>query len=415
MKRSEIFESFVKIAQEKGLVSNDSSEAKKKLEQTGRAGSDDISTIEALYGVKPEAAKGLDYKNNIMEAAHPNSVVVSPSYDKLHGLVESEIERQNINLHIVNKPVNGLSTQHKYAEKELILSLVRIGNDLDNRGSEELRVLADTCLEQMSPLKKKAWVAPVLVGAALLIGAIWANEHLPNVSKGLEIDYQRLDKALAKFETANTNWGVGHEYDQELKNDVAGFRSNLKSIMDAYRKNNEAFRYLEKPRNVDEFKSLLKQPKTQEILKAYQQIKQLVDKASTYIEQMEENFNSDMYKSRHTKNTGVVTNVLESLHLEGDSFSLTADDFKDVLVAIPAFKKSLNAAMNVLAKAGEFEKKVEAAEARAQSQPNTPDLPSQSTQEPTASNKPGQSVQDLDNQVDTLNKGIDAFKGLMGT
>jgi len=101
MSRSEIFDSFVKIAQEKGMISNDSSEAKKKLEQTGRADSLDASAIEALYGVKPDAPKSMEYKKNIMEVAHPNSVVVSPSYDKLNGLVESEIERQNINLHIV--------------------------------------------------------------------------------------------------------------------------------------------------------------------------------------------------------------------------------------------------------------------------------------------------------------------------
>lgn len=150
MKRSEIFDSFVKIAQEKGMISNDSSEAKKKIEQTGRAGSDDISTIEALYGVKPDSAKGMDYKNNIMEAAHPNSVVVSPSYDKLNGLVENNIERQNILLNIVNKPVNGLSTQHKYAETQLLLTLVRIGDELDKRDENELRALSDVCLEQTS-------------------------------------------------------------------------------------------------------------------------------------------------------------------------------------------------------------------------------------------------------------------------
>src|SRR5574338_926186 len=115
MSKSEIFDSFVKIAEEQGLTSKDS---KKKLEETGRAGSDDISTIEALYGVKPDTAKGADYKKNIMEVAHPNSVVISPSYDKLNGLVENNIERQNILLHIVNKTPDGISTQRKYAQQQ---------------------------------------------------------------------------------------------------------------------------------------------------------------------------------------------------------------------------------------------------------------------------------------------------------
>ena len=45
----------------------------------------------------------------------------------------NNIERQNILLHIVNKRNDGLLTQRKYAQKELMLSLVRIANDLDNK------------------------------------------------------------------------------------------------------------------------------------------------------------------------------------------------------------------------------------------------------------------------------------------
>lgn len=152
MRKSEVFEEFVKIAQQKGMVQSD--ETQKKLQKTHRADSLDISAIEALYGVKPNLPKDMEYEDNIMETAHPNSVVTSPSYDKLNGLVENNMERQNIMLHIVNKTPDGLLTQRKYAEKNLLLSLIKVANDLDNKNQKDLRVLADACLLQVS--KKKS-------------------------------------------------------------------------------------------------------------------------------------------------------------------------------------------------------------------------------------------------------------------
>lgn len=166
MAKSDIFDSYAKIAEEKGLVSladedtssqpkgpKESAKLKKyKKSPHPRAGSDDISTIEALYGVKPDVTN--KYEFNIMEAAHPKPVVISPSYDRLNGLVENNIERQNIIINITQKPNNGNLNYSKYAEKELMFELVRLANDLDNAGRDDLRVLADECL---IGLKKKAF------------------------------------------------------------------------------------------------------------------------------------------------------------------------------------------------------------------------------------------------------------------
>ena len=55
-------------------------------------------------------------------------------------------------MRIVNKRTNGAIAQHKYAQDEMIRTLVRIANDMDNRDEGELRALADECL---GSLKKK--------------------------------------------------------------------------------------------------------------------------------------------------------------------------------------------------------------------------------------------------------------------
>jgi hypothetical protein len=158
--RSTIFDEYAKIAEAKGLVKiaqeTESKELKKyKSDDHPRVGSDDISTIEALYGVKPDSP--LKYKHNIMESAHPKAVIIAPSYDKINGLVENNIEQQTISINIVNKPTDGIPNYTKYAQKELLMELVRIANDMDNQGKEDLRKLADECIEELSneDVKKK--------------------------------------------------------------------------------------------------------------------------------------------------------------------------------------------------------------------------------------------------------------------
>lgn len=147
--KSEILENYLEIADKVGLtkMAEDSAELQKyKDDAEARIGSDDISTIEALYGVKPDVIDEMEYKNNIMEIAHPNSVVIAPSYDKLNGLVENNIERSNIMSNIALKPNTGNHTNPKYAHQELVMELVRVGNEMDARNKEELFKLADECL-----------------------------------------------------------------------------------------------------------------------------------------------------------------------------------------------------------------------------------------------------------------------------
>lgn len=227
---SDIFDAYAKIAEEKGLTSladedaasqpqapKESAKLKRyKKSPYPRAGSDDISTIEALYGVKPDNT--VKYDLNIMEAAHPKPVVISPSYDRLNGLVENEIERQTININITQQPNNGNLNYKKYAEKELVFELVRLANDLDNAGREDLRVIADRCLENLNEKKKikksadfedwlkskedwikdkssdifqavKGYGTGALIGAVIggVVGAIAGGEVIPGVMLGLRL------------------------------------------------------------------------------------------------------------------------------------------------------------------------------------------------------------------------------------
>lgn len=144
---SEIFNSYIKIA-----TASDADDSKKALDANPRADSLTKERIGELYNVTNDTPKDMQYKRNIMEDAHPGSYIAAPAYDRLNALVENNNQRQDIMLRIVDKRTNGLLTQHKYAQDELVLSLVRLANYLDNKNETELASLADDCLED---LKKK--------------------------------------------------------------------------------------------------------------------------------------------------------------------------------------------------------------------------------------------------------------------
>lgn len=139
---SEIFENFAKIASEKGLVS--------KAEKTKPHEHRSAKEIAELHDVKPEMIPGMEYKKNIFEVSHPETFVVLPTSDKMNGLLENSTERHNIMVNIVNKNTHGHLNNRKLAYNDLLNSLVKVANDLDNRDKEELRVLADVCIEDLT-------------------------------------------------------------------------------------------------------------------------------------------------------------------------------------------------------------------------------------------------------------------------
>src|ERR1035437_8170321 len=98
MNNSDIFNNFIKIARKEGIISeSDHAEHTEKdfHETNPRHDSLSIEQIGKLYNNKPDLPEDMKYKNNIMEDTHPESVIISPSHDKLNGLVENEIEGQN--------------------------------------------------------------------------------------------------------------------------------------------------------------------------------------------------------------------------------------------------------------------------------------------------------------------------------
>jgi len=161
---SEIFDEYTKIAKEKGLVKEAAEETNPSYE------SRDLSAVEALYGVQPN---GKD--DDILDKAHPEPVVVAPSYDRFNALVENLKERHDMMAYIALKPNDGKLTQHRYvkAQKELVDELVKGAFMLDRTKNENLMTLADSCSgrlvkEALPPLA----IAGIVAGVVFAVGGL---------------------------------------------------------------------------------------------------------------------------------------------------------------------------------------------------------------------------------------------------
>lgn len=434
MRKSDIFDDFAKIALEKGIIVEASpEELKKKLEENPRMDSLDISAIEALYGVKPDAPKDMQYKKNIFETAHPKSVVVAPSHDKLNGLVENPNEAQNIALHIVNKTNDGHLTGHKYAEQNLVLTLVRLGNSLDNSKKDELRILADTCLQQTTEdIKKKdlnkfavgdpvtlgigATVALIAVPLALTLGGIYLHQHLSYVNDGFVKNHEKLISEIDDLIKDSVSWGLGYKYKQELLDIVTDFRDKITDFYNVYMQIKPVIDYLEKPKTAKELVALVKSTDTEAIRKAHDIILRYANDMLPYINSVESQFKKETFKATQTEDKGWMQKVIDWTRFLHGGAGLIADDFDDVVRAIPPYKKSIGDILEVFKNAKTFRDnaKIQLEEAVKESKSEfstpsakEPDLPTKSPAKPSVETKSTEEhAEDLEKDLRYLGKEL---------
>lgn len=337
MSRSEIFESFIKIAQEKGLVSNaESAEHTEKdfSETNPRMDSLTIEQISKLYNIKPSLPKDMEYKKNIMEDAHPDSLVISPSHDKLNGLIENNIERQNILLHIVHKEPDGHLTQRKYAEKELIMSLVRVANELDQRDQDGLRKLADVCLLQASKNKlTKVAFEFLIAGIAALVAAFYTKQHIKFHSDGFTQDYQKALGEIDDLLTSNSNW-VGYSYTPAFIQMVNNLRLELSKLNAGVQKVLPLLEKIETPHTRSKLEEMSQQPETQEITEAMKEFQATFDEVAPFINTVINNFSNEGFKQRAIAEKGFMSSLVDSTEVLHGGAGLVADDFDDVKHAL---------------------------------------------------------------------------------
>lgn len=334
-----------------------SSSIKKNIDSLGRASSQSIKDIHNLYNTKPEKPKDVEYKRNIIEIAHPIPAVLFNTYDKLNGLIENENERQNITIRILNKVPNGNNTQHKYAENDLLLSLIRVGNDLELRKEKDLLKLADVCLKQANNLRltKTAFAPgallfnPYTAVFALITGAIYAVEHLENSNKGFVQNYKSLISEIDDLIKTKKSWGEGYDLKQDFKNVMLDFKARLTKFYQLYSDCFLIISELRKPRTKEELKEFAKSNILVELKKAHDALNAFMVEFDPYLNTIYKNLLDETYVKEQIEDTGWMTEMADYKNiLHG---GLINSDFTDVAKAIVPYKKSVESIIGTLADA----------------------------------------------------------------
>lgn len=252
MSHSDIFDSYAKLMTDMGLVKradeNDTKPSKSLLDQ---------DTYSYFYPKKNMLGATLDMDGkpyDMLDKAHPETVVVSPAYDALNGVVENLKEQSNVMKMIALKTPRIILTQERYVKalQETIDETIKLGFFLDSKDMVELAKLADICSEQLSKLADgsvsnaiaggAALAAPliglaagaggagtaVIAGLALAGWLLWANRH--PIGLGIKED---LIHAVKETKGAIIGFS-GHEALASILNPVIEDMESLLGDIDAF-------------------------------------------------------------------------------------------------------------------------------------------------------------------------------------
>ncbi|MCZ2224534.1 MAG: hypothetical protein LC122_12995 [Chitinophagales bacterium] len=328
--RNEIFNNFAKIAEDQGLL---------------KTREDKIETKE-LYKLKPETAKDMDYENNILEVAHKDSVFIADTYDPMHSLVENENERKKIITNIVMKNPSGTHSNKKYAETQLMLSLMKIANI-----SPEYEKVAKTCVSQL----KKAASPLLLIGAATsILALVYAQQHLPKISQGLLKDYSSLVSEIDDVLGSSSPYLFGKEYSSLVKQLLNNLKSKASELVSIYKEVDGFISEMYKPKTGQELLTLANSPEAANANSAFEKFQELKNKYIAEFNSLIEDFKDESFKLRNISQKGKVTELAESIpgwqFLSGGK-GLIKDDLDDIVESLQTFKKSLDSVSALFDKA----------------------------------------------------------------
>lgn len=194
-RRSQIFDNYAKIALEQGLIKQSDA----MTQEDKYSNKEWKDTIQALYGIE---TKLNDKDDDALDQAHPEKVIISPSYDKINGLVENLKERSDVMKGIAVKPTNGNLLKHKYAQtkQNLLKELIQLGFKLDNKDETELMKLTDSCSDRLTKNAILPFIPIAMGGVALVAAFIAIINHTSPSDQGV---IANTEKAVIELSEAS--------------------------------------------------------------------------------------------------------------------------------------------------------------------------------------------------------------------
>jgi len=285
-----------------------------------------------------------------MEQAHPEPAVILPAHDKINGLVENEMERQNININVIRDKKFHVFYSHKYAADQLSMELIRIANDLDNRDKTELRSLADECLNKLSPIKKEA-IGPLAIvagAAAAILGTIWVYQHISSANQGLTVS---LQDATSKLDNLKDDSDFGENtLKQEFKTSLQQFKYELFSLLAETKQfesiKSKVFMPSSHKQLMDMGKTLGAEAKAS-VTKFSENLKERGEKITDFIDMLG---NTEYVRSQIQEESVVrkIMGPLKDLWSGKGKWSLMSDDFERLQMSLKSLAEAINSTNDLL-------------------------------------------------------------------
>jgi hypothetical protein len=361
-KHSDVFSEYAKIALSQGLVSN--AEDEEESPKPSKEEKKELSNAEIMYGVKNKPTKEL------LEEAHPKTVVMGPAYDRFNGVVENLQQRHNMMVDIALKNPRILQTNTRYvkAQEDLINETIKLGFYLDNLHQESLMRLADACTGSLTKMAA-APLAAAGLGSAGTIGVVAAiagiaglavAQHYPQ-SQGIVADLehlvQEIEEAVADYEELDQFSGGYVRNIQKAKEKIENLNSYLDGIESKYIKgenivNKQAKKkYFQNLANQIISRGIDQKIETQAgsiiqlldaIKGAGKNIKRIMLRAPQKYEEPTSDFLSTIQKGFHAVVPSDVKNVADRIEMLVESSQAYKNELRAQLENLRTMKESLN-------------------------------------------------------------------------
>ena len=187
MSHSEMFDEFLGLALERGLISQAELEEEDKKPEKKK----DLSLYEMLYGVSEKSGR------DIIEEAHPDTVVLMRSHDKLNGIFENIQERSDIMNGLIREFPSGNQFGQIYskAKNELLNEVIKTAFILDRENEQELMVLADNCGEKITKFALVWFAWAGIAAASALLTYVGLTGKYP-MAQGMRADTEKAIEGM---------------------------------------------------------------------------------------------------------------------------------------------------------------------------------------------------------------------------
>lgn len=277
------------------------------------------------YDVKIDRPKDMSYEFNLLELAHPDSYVITKTYDPINGLVENNNQQNKIIRKLLENPLHSQMLNYKLASEGLVYELSKVAELYPEEHFNQKLVhhaASDVYsgFQKSIPtsMKKEALVG-ALVGVGLgLLGVWYLANHMPNATESVNTNGQQAIAQLQKI-TRSEDGAHSHTFSESLKNRAGQCIRVVETLMDKFQSVDEKINELkEKFESYEEdkgglIKDIRNNPETKKIFEEFtkqqNEFINYLNKMTPRLQRFQADLSSQVYQKSQIQNADTLDSI----------------------------------------------------------------------------------------------------------